>query len=199
MSDLVLVDDRVCDLSHLSQNQRATHRDLLAEEVLLETRSHSPWGGAVTAQMYIPRTRETVWSQLTNYPRWQDFFPDITTSQVIAPPKEHRSGRGLRLYQAASKKFLMLSVDVEIYLQVFEVTNRDLWQRIQFCLEQGSFSDFSADLKLQDYAQGTLLTYSVQATPTILVPSLLIQQAIRFDLPANMHHMRQVLCQSVSA
>ena len=68
------------------------------------------------------------------------------------------------------------------------------WQQIQFQLERGSFADFAANLKLQDLQSGTLLTYSVQATPTIPVPTQFIQQAMRLDLPTNMEKMRQVIC-----
>lgn len=160
-------------------------------EILIETRSHSAWGGAVTAHMYIPMTRALVWQKLTDYPRWVHYFPDVVRSEVLHP------GDGLtqgckRLYQVGSKAFLFLSIQVEAYLKVFEVVQ----QQIQFRLEKGSFVDFAADLKLSDAVSGTFLTYSVQATPTIPVPSLFIQQAMHLDLPANMRKMRQVMCGS---
>jgi hypothetical protein len=63
-------------------------------------------------------------------------------------------------------------------------------------LESGSFNDFTADLALESCGEGTILTYSVQATPTIPVPSAFIQQAIRMDLPSNMKQMRNVICRS---
>jgi hypothetical protein len=99
-----------------------------------------------------------------------------------------------RLYQVARKTFFMLSAQVEIYLKVIETVHTSARQQIQFRMERGSFTDFSAELKLQDHQSGTLLTYSVQATPTIPVPSVFIQEAMRLDLPANMRKMRQVLC-----
>jgi len=101
-----------------------------------------------------------------------------------------RRGEVKRLYQVAKKAFLFLSVQVEICLNVFEV----LGQHIQFRLEKGTFTDFTADLKLEDCGNGTLLTYSVQATPNIPVPSVFIQQAMHMELPENMRKMRQVLC-----
>ncbi len=79
---------------------------------------------------------------------------------------------------------------MEIYLNVIE----ELGQRVQFRLEKGTFHDFSAELYLQDYANGTLLSYTVQATPNIPIPSIFIQQAMNFELPANMRKMRQVIC-----
>lgn len=163
---------------------------LLRGEILLETRAHSAWGAGVTAQMYLPITRENAWAQLTNYPRWVQFFPDITQSRLLEQSSVSQvQGSRKRLYQAASKSFLFLTAQVEIYLQVIETAD----QRIQFHLESGSFHDFQADLQLQDLAGGVLLTYSVQATPTIPVPSPFIQQAIHLDLPNNMQTMRQVL------
>ena len=69
-----------------------------------------------------------------------------------------------------------------------------LIKKIQFRFERGTFSDFAADLTLEDYGAGTLITYSVKATPLIPVPSFLIEQAIRYDLPGNMKTMRQVMC-----
>ena len=140
-----------------SQHQKTA---LLQGEILVQTRSHSAWGGAVTAQMHLPLVL-------------------------------HR-GEGKRLYQVARKAFLFFSAQVEVYLNVFEVVQ----QQIQFQLEQGTFGDFAADLKLQDFSAGTLLTYAVQATPNIPIPTIFIQQAMHFELPENMRKMRQVLCTS---
>jgi carbon monoxide dehydrogenase subunit G len=181
------LDNPVPDLAWSQQ------KALLQGEILVETRSalcssasrsHSAWGGAVTAQMYLPIARLDVWQQLTDYPRWVQYFPDVTKSEVL-----HR-GEVKRLYQVAQKTFLFLSVQVEIYLSVFEI----LGQHIQFRLEKGTFTDFTADLKLQDCGNGTLLTYSVQATPIIPIPTVFIQQAMHMELPENMRKMRQVLC-----
>lgn len=167
---------------------------LLQGEILLQTRSHSAWGGAVTAQMYLPVARSLVWQQLTDYPRWVQYFPDLIRSEVIHPAVEvglkPASNGCKRLYQVAHKAFFFLSIQVEIYLNVVEVVQ----QQIKFQLEKGSFKDFTADLKLQDAGAGTLLTYAVQATPTIPVPSIFIEQAIKLDLPTNMRKMRQVIC-----
>lgn len=174
-------------------NLQDTHHALLDGEILLETRSHTAWGGAVTAQMYLSRPRAEVWQDITNYPQWVQYFPDITCSEIIGSAGEAQRG-GKRLYQAARKAFMMITAEVEVYLRVFEIVNKDAWQSIQFCMERGSFNDFFADLKLQDYGTGTLLTYAVQATPTIPVPSMLIQQAMRLDLPQNMRSLRQAIC-----
>lgn len=165
----------------LAWNQQ---KALLQGEILVETRSHSAWGGAVTAQMYLPIARSHVWQQLTDYPRWVQYFPDVTKSEVLY------RGEVKRLYQVAQKTFLFLTAQVEIYLNVFEI----LGQHIQFRLEKGTFTDFTADLKLQDCGDGTLLTYSVQATPNIPIPTIFIQQAMQMELPENMRKMRQVLC-----
>jgi hypothetical protein len=81
---------------------------------------------------------------------------------------------------------------VEIYLAVVEING----QQVQFQMEKGSFEDFQAHLELQDYGKGTILSYSVQATPNIPIPSIFIQQAISLELPANMRTMRQVLCKN---
>ncbi|MBW4690586.1 MAG: cyclase [Lyngbya sp. HA4199-MV5] len=190
---------RTSSLPTLVSQQQAdlSAKPLLNGEILLKTRPHSAWGGAVTAQMYLPLDRSIAWRQLTDYPRWVHYFPALTRSEIL-----HRNNSNLgdrssldgckRLYQVASKAFLFLTAQVDIYLKVIEIAH----QQIQFRLESGSFHDFAADLTLQDYGDGTLLTYSVQATPTIPVPSMLIQQAIQMDLPDNMRTMRQVLCRS---
>jgi ribosome-associated toxin RatA of RatAB toxin-antitoxin module len=164
---------------------------LLRGDILLKTRSHTAWGGAVTAQMYLPVVRSHVWQQVTDYPRWVQFFPNITHSEIIARPDSSRNHQ--RLYQVASKAFLMFSAQVEIYLKTFEIVHQT-FQQIQFTLERGTFHDFGASLRVEDLENGTLLTYSVSATPTIPMPTQLIQQAIRLDLPTNMKTMRQVIC-----
>ncbi|NJO41582.1 MAG: cyclase [Cyanobacteria bacterium CRU_2_1] len=165
---------------------------LLRGEIFLQTRSHSAWGGAVTAQMYLPMGRSHVWQQLTDYPRWVQYFPDLTRSEIISADGHSRAYK--RLYQVASKAFFLFTAQVEIYLKVVETAHQTAWQQIQFQLERGSFRDFTATLNLQDFNTGTLLTYSVQATPSIPVPTQLIQEAIRLDLPSNMRRMRQVIC-----
>lgn len=183
----------------VTQHQGDFHiRSLLNGEILLKTRPYSAWGGAVTAQMYLPIARTSAWRQLTDYPRWVHYFPALTRSEILPCDDTRSNHRNTtdgykRLYQVASKAFLFLTAQVDIYLKVIETAH----QQIQFRLESGSFHDFAADLTLQDYDGGTLLTYSVQATPTIPVPSMLIQQAIQMDLPDNMRTMRQVLCRSL--
>lgn len=165
---------------------------LLKGEIQLETRAHTAWGAAVTAQVYIPLKRQQVWQQLIDYPRWQQYFPDVTESRVIKTDLATLPDGMVekRLYQAASKSFLFITAQVEVYLRVVETVGR----RIQFYFESGSFIDFGADLVLKDWVDGTLLTYDVQATPLIPIPSVFIQQAIHWDLPANLRMMRQVLC-----
>lgn len=155
-------------------------------EVLVETRSSGLSGATVTAKMYLRASRTELWPKLTNYSRWVDYFPNITRSEVIS---SDRYGR--RLYQVGQKAFLAIAAQVEIYLKVYERTQRS----IQFRLEKGTFRDFGADLTLQDWLDGTLLTYTVQATPLIPVPGFLIEQGIRQDLPSNLKNMRRLLCQ----
>jgi hypothetical protein len=159
-------------------------------EILVDTQAHTSWGAAVTARMFLPMQLTSVWEQLTDYPRWVQFFPDINRSEVLLE-RADRSWK--RLYQAATKNFLIFQAQVDIHLKVFEQYLKGQRSRIQFRMERGSFNDFSADLHLEQYQDGTLLTYQVKATPSIPVPSVFIQQAIRMDLPANLEQMRQVL------
>lgn len=176
-----------------SLQENGSLSELLQGEILLTTQPYTAWGGAVTARLYLPIARTAVWQQLTNYPRWVEYLPALSRSEVLSSHTSDTQAPIKRLYQVASKNFLLFKAEVEIYLKAIETPQ----QRIQFCLEQGSFNDFSADLRLHDCETGTILTYTVQATPTIPVPSILIQQAIQLDLPANLRHLRQVLCQPV--
>jgi carbon monoxide dehydrogenase subunit G len=170
---------------------------LLNGEVLLKTRPHSIWGGSVTAQIYLPLSPQQVWQKLTDYSCWTQYFPDVTHSEVIHQGISTTSGATLkkqvkRLYQAASKAFFLLTAKVEVYLKVLETQH----QRIQFYFESGSFNDFAADLQLQPHGEGTILTYSVQATPNIPVPGAFVEQAMKMDLPTNLRQMRQVMCKA---
>lgn len=161
---------------------------LLSGEVQIQTQAHSAWGGAVTAELFLPIDRAFVWQQVTHYPRWVEYFPDIVRSEVIGSISQ-----GKRLYQVGRKAVLMFAAEVEIVLKAIESTTANQ-QQISFELERGSFRDFSAQLRLQDFHTGTLLAYSVQATPSIPVPSLLIQEGMKLDLPTNLRSMRRVLC-----
>jgi hypothetical protein len=184
MSGVHISDSNTKGIDMLSSQDK--QRMLMQGEILLHTRSHTIWGGAVTAWMYLPLVRPNVWQQITDYPRWVQYFPDITESEVLI------KGDVKRLYQAAQKAFLFFTAQVEIYLNVVEV----LGQQIQFRMEKGSFNDFHANIELKDLENGTLLAYTVQATPNIPIPSIFIQQAINLELPRNMRKMRQVLCNS---
>jgi Polyketide cyclase / dehydrase and lipid transport len=187
---MVLADNLVLSpLSRAFAAQEPDYLKLLQGDILLKTRAYSALGGAVTAQMYLPVGRSQVWTNLTDYTRWVQYFPDITQSEILESDPQ-RPHRGHRLYQSARKNFLMFTAQVEIHLRVFE----NLQRQIRFRMERGSFNDFSAEMTLEDYGEGTVLTYSVEATPLVPVPSLFIEQAMRHDLPGNMRQMRQVIC-----
>ncbi|MHC5938427.1 SRPBCC family protein [Nostoc sp.] len=179
------ISDSIIAGSDMAWNQDK-QKLLVQGEILVETRSHKMWGGAVTAWMYLPMVRSQVWQQLTDYPRWVQYFPDITKSEVL------HKGDTKHLYQVAQKAFIFFTAQVEIYLNVIEV----LGQQIQFRMVKGTFEDFNANLELKDCGNGTMLAYTVQATPLIPIPSIFIQQAMNFELPTNMRKMRQVLCKS---
>jgi len=178
------ISDPVMIGSGMNWNQEQ-QRLMMQGEILVQTRSHTVCGGSVSACMYLPVVRSHVWQQITDYPRWVQYFPDITKSEVL------QRGEVKRLYQTAQKAFFFFTAQVEIYLKVIEV----IGQQVQFHMEKGSFVDFSANIELHDCGNGTLLTYSVQATPNIPIPAIFIQQAMNFELPANMRKMRQVICQ----
>jgi hypothetical protein len=161
--------------------------DVLDDAVTVETKPHTAWGGAVEARIHVPLDRIKLWQQLTTYSRWVEFFPDITHSEVVSAIASHRK----RLRQKARKSFLMLTVDVEILLDAVEMVERAI--KFRLASPQGSFADFNAELSLADAPGGTWLTYSVQATPKLPVPSLFVQEAMKIDLPGNMRHMRRVL------
>ncbi|MEI6441538.1 MAG: SRPBCC family protein [Nostocales cyanobacterium ELA583] len=182
-SNLKNLDYPTLPLSDTLWNQDQ-QRSLMQGEVLVKTRSHTNWGGAVTAWIYIPLLRSHVWHQITDYPRWVQYFPNLTQSEVIS------KGDVKRLYQVGQKALFFFTAQVEIYLSVVEV----LEQQIQFRMEGGSFTDFQASLELKDMGNGTLLSYTVQATPNIPIPSIFIEQVINLELPANLCKMRQVLC-----
>jgi hypothetical protein len=161
---------------------------LLNGEILLETRSHTAWGAAVAATMWLPTGRSQLWRQLTDYSRWPQYFPDIVHSEVLDHLAPHRK----RLIQRAKKSFLMLTVQVEVIVNAVEFFERTVKFRLA-AHDQSSFSDFTAELTLTDAGDGTTLTYMVQATPKMPVPGTLIQEAMKLDLPGNMRHMRNQL------
>ncbi|WP_316792238.1 SRPBCC family protein [Thermoleptolyngbya oregonensis] len=171
-----------------------TERDrLLRGEILITPHPIDLWGTGVTAQIHLPLSPDCAWSQLTQYPRWVEYFPDISQSQVL---HECAESRRKTLFQAASKTFLMLSVQVEVYLNVIERMQGDRRQ-IRFQKERGSFKRFLAELVIEPLGFGTLLSYSVEAAPSLPIPAPLIQEAVRLDLPRNMQQMRRVLCGNV--
>lgn len=173
----------------------AEREALLRGEVLTQTRPHAAGGAAVTARMYVPLGRSRVWCGLTDYSRWVQYFPALTHSQVLDRGTSLARRGKRRLYQAAGYAFLCFSARVEVYLTAIETVHR----RIQFHFERGNFHDFAAELTLDDCESGTLLTYSVKATPNLPVPSPLLQQGMELAFPDNLRRMRQVLCDRARA
>lgn len=174
--------------SNSSQSTSLQEKAVLLQGKVIVDSCAQNGGGMARARMYVPLKRGQIWPKLTNYSRWPQYFPNIIRSEVLETvngPQRYR-----RLYQVGRKGFFMLTAQVEIYLKVFET----LCDRIQFRFERGTFSDFAADLTLEDCHNGTIVTYSVSATPLIPVPGFLIEQAMRNDLPGNMEQMRQRLC-----
>ncbi|UZQ52942.1 cyclase [Trichothermofontia sichuanensis B231] len=163
---------------------------LIRGAIVTQPHTYSDWGGAVTAWVYIPRDRAQVWHHITHYSRWTEYFPDVTRSEVLGVVAAGVTRK--RLYQTAQKSFFLLNLEVEVFLDVIE--QPETGDTIAFRLERGSLRDFAADLWLYPYQQGTILSYRVQATPTIPVPSCFIQQAMQMDLPNNLRQMRQVMC-----
>lgn len=163
---------------------------LIRGEIVIQPHTYSDWGGAATAWAYIPLERTQVWHHITNYARWTQYFPDVTRSEVLGVVEAGVTRK--RLYQTAQKSFFLLNIQVEVFLAVMEQSETQ--DAIAFQLERGSFRDFAAELSLHPYGQGTILGYRVQATPTIPVPRLFIQQAMQMDLPNNMRQMRRVMC-----
>ena len=114
-----------------------------------------------------------------------------TAKNVFLWPGRSYIRKGFEAYFAGLIELLWGKERIlEVYLNVIEVVQ----QQIQFRLERGTFVDFAADLSLQDCQDGTLLTYAVQATPNIPIPTMFIQQAMQLELPANMRTMRRVIC-----
>jgi carbon monoxide dehydrogenase subunit G len=179
-----LVSPPCSPVSKLSTPDRHQLQSLLNGEILLASQPYRDWGAMVTARFHLPIDRMKAWAQLTDYRRWVEYIPAISRSDVLS------EGNQKRLYQVACKSFLLFTAQVEIYLNVVETTH----QQIQFQMESGSFQDFAASLLLQDSGSGTLLTYSVQAIPSIPVPSILLQQAIQLDLPNSLQNLRRVIC-----
>jgi len=165
---------------------KAERKALEQGKILVEAKPHRACGGTAVAQMHLPSRRNHLWQQLTDYPRWVEYFPNLTVSRVL-PPRDRQGGK--RIHQVGCKNFILFSAQVEIYLQVTEIPSR----QIQFRLESGTFENFSADLDLEDYSNGTLITYSVQATPNFPIPAVFIQQALQLEMPKNMQQMRLCL------
>lgn len=159
-------------------------------QVLIVPQAQPRTPATVAAHMYVPLGRPYIWPQVISYHRWPQFFPNIAHSEVLES-RRTATHRYRRIYQVGRKGFMMISAEVEIYLQVLETA----CEHIQFRLETGTFSHFAADLHLQDMDNGTLLTYRVQAAPTIPIPTFLVKQGMKTDLPGNMRQMRQALCQ----
>ena len=143
----------------------------------------------------MKQDRSQAWQKLTDYPQWVKYFPVLVRSEILSAQPNDRSlnlfssSSGKRLHQVAEKAFLCFHARAEVYLTVLETPQR----QVQFRLERGNFLDFSADLKLQDWADGTLMIYSVDATPILPIPSLILQEAMHLELPANLRKMRQVM------
>ncbi len=171
-------------VAHVSQTCNIEPAEsLLQGEISVQT---DPWGlggGSAIAKLYIPLSTLQCWQKLTNYPQWVNYFPDITHSEKLPHTQQ--------LYQKGVKDFILFRTEVEIYLDIRE----NPYETVEFEFVKGSFSEFLAYLHLQEYHQGTLMTYAVQAALKFPLPPPLIQQALKIELPVNLRCMRKVFLQ----
>lgn len=171
----------------LSPRDRAA---LAAGELLLTTRSHGLTGGQASITLaFAPRPAE-VWAQLTDYPRWVDYLPDLTQSEIL-PATNDRT----RLRQVGRKSILGFTAEAALDLQVEALAP----YRLRFDLERGGLAEFTATFTLTPWRQGTLVTFTGRATPLFPIPGWVVEQVMRHGLPMNLRHMRRVIERSTPA
>ena len=161
-------------------------------EILIQPQPYSFWGATVTAQIALKRSPKHLWSILSHYDQWVSIFPDVIKSQVLTVLNPHRK----QICQSAQKQFGPMTIVVEAHLRVREYPPHRIWFQLEAPNE--SFQTFESALWLDPQPQdlGTYLTYRVAATPTLPIPSLFIQEAMRYDLPQNLRALRHYLEQS---
>jgi hypothetical protein len=156
-------------------------------EILLQSRLYSLWGGALTAQIYIPVSSGLVWKTLTQYDRWPGLFPPITKSVVVEEGRFRKC-----IHQCAQKQFSVLTIAVEADLLVREYP--DWCIRFNLMAPNWSFREFEAEIQIKPVRNtGTILQYQVQAAAALPIPALFIQEAMRHDLPENLRSLRAYL------
>jgi carbon monoxide dehydrogenase subunit G len=173
------------------QSINATLDPLANGDVLVEASVRSAREAEVEITLHLPLPRAYVWQHLSDYTRWSEFFPNLLCSRVVESHPE--AWRGKLLHQVAGLPFLDLGPKVDIYLRAFEIEHKS----IRFKLIRGSFTNFAAELRLDDREQGTLLTYRVEAQLAFPVPPFLIRQGIQGAFLSNLKHMRRMLCEAV--
>ncbi|WP_008309176.1 SRPBCC family protein [Leptolyngbya sp. PCC 6406] len=161
-------------------------RDALSRgKILVTAQPHGFTGGHVSATLSLRIFPDALWPHLTDYPRWVDYFPEMTHSEAIAPTDQGQP----RIYQVGRKSILGLGAEVEVYLRV----QTHPPHRLQFVMERGTLADFTASFALAPWRLGTLLTFTVQATPLIPLPGFFVEQSMRRELPTSLAQMRRVI------
>lgn len=163
---------------------------LAAGELLLTTRSHGLTGGQASITLAFAPRPVDVWAQLTDYPRWVDYLPDLTQSEILPAAAKGQT----RLRQVGRKSILGFTAEAALDLQVQALAP----YRLRFDLERGGLAEFTATFTLTPWRQGTLVNFTGQATPLFPIPGWVVEQVMRHGLPMNLRHMRQVIERSTA-
>jgi hypothetical protein len=126
----------------------------------------------VAASFSVGQTPDLAIAVLTDFERIPNYVPDMKTSTV-----RERSGDATVVEQEAIAKFMMFSKRIHLVLRVSEaagtITFRDECGR-SFAVYQGSWV-------VKPAANGSTISYRLDAKPTFEVPAFVLKRLLKRD------------------
>ena len=130
----------------------------------------------VRAEAFVPVAAQAVWKVLTDYDRFHQYVPGITTSKVVS-----RSENDIVIEQEGRAAFLFFSHHIHLVVRALEQP----FSRIDIVLVSGDMKVYESHWELmaetQDGVGGTRINYSGRLEPDFFLPAMFGNGIIRSD------------------
>ncbi|MES2535793.1 MAG: SRPBCC family protein [Pseudomonadota bacterium] len=135
----------------------------------------------VNASGFAAASPQQVWQVLTDYERFPEFLPKLSSSRVIS-----RSSSEVLVEQNGKAGFLFIKHNIHLLVRIIEQP----FAAIDLTLVRGDMKHYVARWELSPLARngrnGTLITYAATLEPDFFVPPLIGRPLVEADVKETM-------------
>jgi ribosome-associated toxin RatA of RatAB toxin-antitoxin module len=135
----------------------------------------------VSASGFAAATPQQVWQVLTDYERFPEFLPKLSSSKLIS-----RTANEVLVEQNGKAGFLFIKHNIHLLVRI----NEQPFSAIDLTLVRGDMKHYVARWELSPLTSsgrsGTLITYAATLEPDFFVPPLIGRQLVEADVQETM-------------